>query len=273
MTGPAMPTEGERWSRLAARMLAPNPGPMTLDGTNSFVLREPGSASVVVVDPGPHIPGHLARLAAAGTVELILLTHRHADHSEAAAPFAAMTGAPVRAKDPDLCRLAPPLADDEVLTAAGVRIRVLATPGHTADSVSFVLPDDRRANGVGDDGGSVLTGDTILGRGTTVIAPPDGTLADYLDSLAALRTLGAALVLPAHGPALPDLAAVCEGYLAHRRDRLRDVTAALTALGVPASTDADTVARVTDAVYPDVDPAIRFAAEASTRAQLHYLTD
>jgi glyoxylase-like metal-dependent hydrolase (beta-lactamase superfamily II) len=106
---------------------------MSLDGTNSYLIAAPGAAARVAVDPGPRDEPHLQALAGDGPVELILITHRHADHTAAAARFSALTGAPVRAADPAHCHGAPPLQDGEVIRAAGTDIRVLATPGHTAD--------------------------------------------------------------------------------------------------------------------------------------------
>lgn len=263
-----------RWTRLVTRVQAPNAGPMTLDGTNSLVIGAPGGGGVVVVDPGPEDAGHLRALQQFGPVELILLTHHHHDHTEAAPRFATLTGAPVRAFDAALCLDAPPLVDGERIEAAGTVVEVVATPGHTADSVSLHLPADAAAaDPAASVTGSMLTGDTILGRGTTIIASPDGSLADYLASLDRLRGYGAIPALPAHGAMLPDLAAVSRIYAAHRRTRLDEVRAALIALGKPASTDADLIAAVTDAVYGSVDPAVRFAAEASVRAQLVYLRD
>jgi glyoxylase-like metal-dependent hydrolase (beta-lactamase superfamily II) len=251
-------------SPLATLVRAPNPGPMTLDGTNSYVVRAPGSRGVVVVDPGPSDAGHLERLASFGPVELVLLTHHHADHSESLAEFARMTDAPARAIDPAFCVGAPPLADGERIRAAGIDLEVLATPGHTADSVCFSLPGD-------DAHGSMLTGDTILGRGTTIISDPDGALGPYLDSLARLSAFtdgagGAVTVLPGHGPVLRDLASMCEDYRIHRAERLDQIRAALAELGADAS-----VGEVTDLVYADTDASVRSAAEASVRAQLRYL--
>ncbi|HSP51478.1 MAG TPA: MBL fold metallo-hydrolase [Cryobacterium sp.] len=249
----------QRSSLLTRRLLAPNPGPMTLDGTNSYLIAAPGADSVVVVDPGPVDVDHLAALTEAGSIDLVLITHHHADHSAASERFARLTGARVRAFDPAFCVDGRPLTDGEQIEAGGTRIRVIATPGHTADSVCFQLPDDGPH-------GSVLTGDTILGRGTSIIAHPDGTLDGYLRSLAALRALGPATVLPAHGPVLPDLQAICDAYLAHRHQRLDEVRGALAELGPDA-----TVALVTDRVYAHTDASVRFAAEASVHAQLAYL--
>ena len=248
-----------RSSDLTRYRLAPNPGPMSLDGTQSYLIAAPESRGVVVVDPGPLDEVHLAELAAAGDVELVLITHHHIDHTEASERFHELTGAPVRALDPALCFGGEPLTDGEVIRAAGVDIHVLATPGHTADSVSFRLPADGPH-------GSVLTGDTILGRGTTIIAYPDGRLGPYLDSLARLEILGPAKVLPAHGGTLPDLSAICREYASHRQLRLDQIRSALEHLGADASVD-----DVTDHVYTDIDAAVRLAAEASVAAQLDYL--
>lgn len=243
---------------------APNPGPMTLDGTNSWVLRAPGARGSIVVDPGPTDAAHLDRLAEGG-VELVLITHRHPDHTEAVDAFARLTGAPVRAIDAAWCRGGEPLADGERIAAGGVELEVLTTPGHTADSACFALREPGRAAPV-----AVFTGDTVLGRGTTIIAHPDGALGPYLDALARLRELGAGgepvTVLPGHGPVLPDLTAICDAYLAHRAERLDQVRDALARLGADASVEA-----VTDDVYGDVEAGVRFAAEASVRAQLAYL--
>ncbi|WP_166851631.1 MBL fold metallo-hydrolase [Isoptericola sp. BMS4] len=240
---------------------------MTLDGTRSVVLRAPGSSSCVVVDPGPDDEAHLRALAGTGPVELVLITHRHADHTAGSPRLREFTGAPVRAADPAHCHGGTPLRDGETIQAAGVRVDVLATPGHTADSVSFVV------TGPGEDP-VVLTGDTVLGRGTTVITEPDGSLADYLDSLDALERVGEGRrAVPAHGPALDDLGPVVRAYRAHRLERLDQVRGALGELGVDAgSAVADGVVdAVVDQVYADVDPAVRGAARQSVAAQLTYL--
>ncbi|MFM9032679.1 MAG: MBL fold metallo-hydrolase [Mycobacterium sp.] len=239
----------------AAVLVCDNPGPLTLEGTNTWVLKAPGSTESVIVDPGPDDPGHIERLAALGRVALILISHRHGDHTEGIDRLVGATGATVRSVGSGFLRgRGGYLRDGEVIAAAGLRITVLATPGHTADSVSFVLDD------------AVLTADTVLGRGTAVIDAEDGSLRDYLDSLRRLRGLGRRTVLPGHGPDLDDLAAVAEMYLAHRQDRLEQVRQALRVLGEDAS-----ARQVVEHVYADVDRSLWEAAESSVRAQLDYL--
>jgi glyoxylase-like metal-dependent hydrolase (beta-lactamase superfamily II) len=245
---------------LASVLLARNPSPMTLDGTNTWLLRAPDHEACVVVDPGEDDSEHLALVAGCGPVELVLLTHRHHDHAGGAARFAALTGAPVRALDPTLVLGSEALADGDVVAAAGVELRVLGTPGHTSDSLCFLLdgPDTEPA---------VLTGDTILGRGTTVIAHPDGALGPYLGSLRRLAELpDGTTVLPGHGPELPDAPATARAYLAHRRQRLDQVRDALAALGPDA-----TARQVVELVYADVDRSLWPVAEWSVRAQLDHL--
>jgi glyoxylase-like metal-dependent hydrolase (beta-lactamase superfamily II) len=245
---------------------------MTLDGTNTWVLREPGADRAVVVDPGPIEDGHLDRLVAeTGEVGLVLVTHHHVDHSEVAAAFADAKGCAVRALDPAYCHRGDPVADGEVLDVDGLELRVLTTPGHTADSISLVLPAQK----------ALLSGDMVLGRGTTVVAHPDGQLAPYFDSIQKMRALVAAgeveTIWPAHGPVLDDAGAVLDHYLVHRRERLAQVETALRELGVPLTRelaeDDALPRRVVEVVYADVDRSVWFAAELSVRAQLAYLAD
>jgi glyoxylase-like metal-dependent hydrolase (beta-lactamase superfamily II) len=246
----------------ASVVLQNNPTIMTLDGTNTWLLRAPDSPDAVVIDPGPADETHLTGVAAAaGRVATILLTHGHADHSEGAARLHSLTGAPVRALDPTHRLGSEGLGEGEVVAAAGVELRVWATPGHSSDSLSFLLSGD-------DNAPAVLTGDTILGRGTTVVAYPDGDLGAYLDSLRRLRELGEATVLPGHGPELAAAGTAAEAYLAHRAERLDQVRDALSVLGPDASARA-----VVEHVYTDVDPVLWDAAELSVRAQLAYLRE
>ncbi len=248
-------------SERASFVLADNPGIMTLDGTNTWVLREPGATTSVVVDPGPDDEAHLdAVLAAAGRVGLVLYTHHHGDHTEAFETMLRRTGAPSRAVAERFCSGADPLVDGEVLDVDGLRLEVVLTPGHTADSVCFRLLDEP----------ALLTGDTVLGRGTTVVAHPDGALGPYLDSLARLRELveegGARRLLPGHGPVVEDARAVLDHYVDHRHERLDQVRAAVEA-------GHDTPRAVVEHVYADVDPVLWDAAELSVRAQLDHLAE
>ena len=236
----------------AGVVLAPNPGPMTLDGTNTWVLRAPGAEGAVVVDPGPLTEPHLTEVAGCGPVDVVLLTHGHADHSAGARRFAELTGARVRALDPGHRLGGEGLGEGDVVVGGGLEVRVWATPGHTADSLSFLLDD------------AVLTGDTVLGRGTTVVAHPDGVLGDYLTSLRRLRELGARTVLPGHGPELPSAGEAAERYLAHREARLEQVQAAVAG-------GASSAADVVEVVYADVDRALWPAATLSVLAQLEHL--
>lgn len=248
-----------RVTERASFILADNPGIMTLDGTNTWILREPGAERSVVVDPGPDLSHHLdAVIEAAGDVALVLFTHHHLDHTEALETFRRRTGAPTRAISPDYTRDAEPLRDGEVIEVDGLAINVVESPGHTRDSVSFVLPHDR----------ALLTGDMVLGRGTTVVTHPDGSLGLYLESIRRMRSLvGDGLVetiLPAHGPVVNNPAQVLDYYLSHREERLEQVRSARAA-------GATTAREVVEIVYADVDPVLWGAAEMSVRAQLEYL--
>ncbi|UXA13101.1 MBL fold metallo-hydrolase [Mycobacterium sp. SMC-8] len=241
----------------ASVLLCENPGLMTLDGTNTWVLRGPGCEEMVVIDPGPDDKDeHIERLAALGPIPLVLISHRHGDHTGGIDRLVDLTGAVVRSVGSGFQRgLGGSLTDGEVIDAAGLKITVMATPGHTADSVSFLVDDDL-----------VLTADTILGRGTTVIDDEDGDLGDYLESLRRLRGLGHRRVLPGHGPELDDMVAVSQMYLTHREERLDQVRAALRALGEDA-----TARQIVEHVYTDVDEKLWDAAEWSVQAQLNFL--
>lgn len=250
---------GGQASANAHCLLQGNPGPMTLDGTNTWVLLSPGGSEAIVIDPGEDEAAHQQRIvdhvAALGArVSRIVLTHGHHDHSAGAPRLARLSGAPVRA----VGRGHDDLSDGDVLHAGDLEVRVVATPGHTADSISFALPADH----------ALLTGDTVLGRGTTVVAHPDGELEAYLNSLERIAALtgggSVTSILPGHGPTVPDAAAMVDFYRVHRRERLDQVRAAL-ADGAP---DADAVVA---RVYADVDRSVWPAAKMSVLAQMTYL--
>ncbi|SDS16622.1 MBL fold metallo-hydrolase [Actinopolymorpha singaporensis] len=262
----------------AVCVLADNPGPMTLSGTNTWVLFG-SSGDALVVDPGPADEGHLRQVLAAGAsrggrVTGAVLTHGHLDHSEGARRFAELAGCPLRAVAPAYARDGG-LADGDVLTVDDLALRVVATPGHTSDSVSFLVPDlagtdpGDTASSVGGAGAAVLlTGDTVLGQGTTVVAHPDGALGPYLASLRRLRDLVAQVpvrqLLPGHGPPVEDPRGVLDHYLTHRAERLEQVRAAVRS-------GARTPREVVERVYAEVDRSLWPAAEQSVRAQLDYL--
>jgi glyoxylase-like metal-dependent hydrolase (beta-lactamase superfamily II) len=230
-------------------LLAPNPGPMTLEGTNTWVLRAPGGRSVVL-DCGPLLDDHLEAVAAAATeggreVGAVLVTHHHLDHAEGLPRFAEKTGVALT-----------PVGEGDVVTVDGLTLQVLATPGHTADSVTFLDADD----------GTLYTGDTLLGRGTTVVAHPDGRLGDYLDSLARLAGIDAQRIRPGHGPVVTDVAGWITYYRQHREHRLQQVRDARAA-------GASTAAQVVETVYADVEEVLWPAATLSVLAQLAYLDE
>jgi glyoxylase-like metal-dependent hydrolase (beta-lactamase superfamily II) len=245
-------------TRSVSRLLAPNPNPMTLDGTNTWVLREPGGEQCVVIDPGPLENGHVEKVAELAPIALIIVTHGHYDHCESAPLLHELTGAPVIGRDQSLCIDSDPFSDRPGrTTVAGVEWLTILTPGHSSDSVSLLLESDR----------ALLTGDTVLGRGTAVVAHPDGQLGPYLESLQRLRDLAETevdIVLPGHGPVLDRPLDVLDYYLSHRQERLEQVRAAVAA----GDTDAQAIV---ERVYADVDPILWSAAKMSVLAQLDYL--
>lgn len=236
---------------------ANNPSPMTLDGTNTYVVVTP--MGNVVIDPGPDLPVHLNAVASHGAVVVALLTHRHSDHSAGAVAFHELTGAPVRAVDSALTLGGPVVGGGDELAFGDVVLHAVATPGHTSDSMCFAAE-------IG--GTNVLfSGDTVLGCGTTIVAHPDGRLDDYLTSLHNLRDMTSGSpwqLLPGHGPVRDDAHAVISEYIAHRMERLDQVRAALAS---GAKTEWDVV----EIVYADVDRSVRSAAAATVRAQLEFL--
>ncbi|WP_346620347.1 MBL fold metallo-hydrolase [Blastococcus montanus] len=242
---------------LVSRVLAANPSPMTLDGTNTYLVGAPGSGQAVVVDPGPDEPAHLAAVEAAlagrdARCVAVLVTHHHGDHAEAALPWGTRFGAVVAAAAP---AVAGPggrvLQPGERLRLAGTVIDVVPTPGHTADHLAFRV-----------ESGAVLVGDHVLGRGTSVVTHPEGDVLAYLESLRRVHALGPSALYPGHGPALTeDPGAVLEFYLAHRAYRERQLLDAL-------ADGARSVDELVAAVYAQVPRELWPAAAQSTRATL-----
>jgi glyoxylase-like metal-dependent hydrolase (beta-lactamase superfamily II) len=236
-------------------LTAQNPSPYTLEGTNTYVLGPTGQA--VVIDPGPDDAAHVTRLhdhmAASGRrVGLILLTHGHSDHRGAAEALAQATGATVRGWDtPDT-----PLRDEEGIAFAGGPLRVLHTPGHAPDHVVFYWENE----------GVLFSGDLILGTGTVNVTPPGGSMTEYLCSLERVGRLRLVLIAPGHGPLIRMANQRINEYLVHRRRREQQVLEVLA--GGP-----QTVPALVEAIYPDLDPRLRRAAEGTVAAHLEKLVD
>lgn len=224
---------------------APNPGPFTLDGTNTYLVGDH-----VVIDPGPNIESHVEAIRAAMPgLTTILITHRHGDHAPAALPLSHATRARIVAPRNVLEET------DEIISGGEVveGLEVIATPGHTNEHVCFLTSE-----------GDLFTGDTILGFGTTAIFPPDGNMADYIASLRKLRAREPRRIFPAHGPVRDDAVALIDEYIAHRLEREQQVIAALR-------NGARTVDELRQAIYPDLDPRLRGAAEVQIQAHLNKL--
>ena len=214
---------------------ATNPGPLTLGGTNTYVC------GGTVVDPGPEDEPHLDAIMAAGPVEIIVLTHRHPDHSAGAGRLSGMSGATVLAFGAGF--------EDGDLLAPG--LLAVHTPGHAPDHVCFWHPQSR----------TLLSGDLIAGSGSIMVAPPDGDLTAYMASLELVRSLNPARILPGHGPEVTEAAAKIEEYIAHRREREERVVAALSA-------GATSVQEIAALAYRDVPSSMRPYAELAVRAHL-----
>ncbi|CAA9404914.1 MAG: MBL-fold metallo-hydrolase superfamily [uncultured Propionibacteriaceae bacterium] len=246
------------------RVVAPNPGPMTLDGTNTWIVGDPLRGAVVVADPGPADDDHLRLImeACAGGIADIVLTHRHSDHSDGAPVLAALAGCGVRAADPTQQIGVGPLVHGELITVPGAELVAISTPGHTSDSTSLLVHGEDAQRWL-------VSGDMVLGRGTAVITSPDGDLAAYLESLdvmeAAVLDADVKEILPGHGPRVTRPLELLRWYRQHRLERLEQVRAALAA-------GARTASEVVAIVYADIDPSLRLAAAQSVAAQLEYLS-
>ncbi len=229
------------------RVLANNPGPFTLEGTNTWIL---GAGPSLVIDPGPDDDVHLSAVAgAAGDVAAILLTHAHPDHAPGAAALSRQVGAPVLAFRPGAGQER--IRDQQVVEANGVRLRVVHTPGHTPDHVVLWVAAQ----------GALFTGDAVLGRGTSVVNPPEGDLTAYLRSLRRMQALQPRVLYPGHGPTVFDAAKKLTEYVAHRAMRERQVVEALEVGG-------RTVRDIVPGIYGEYPPELFPVAERQVLAHL-----
>lgn len=233
-------------------IVAPNPGPFTLDGSRSYVLD-----GEVVIDPGPDIGSHVeAVLAAAPRLQAIFITHGHADHAPAAAALKSRTGAAVHAPPGVLTDIANQhLADGAIWTFGSFRLEAIATPGHTPEHFCFLTA-----------GGDLFSGDTVLGEGTTAVSPPEGNMRAYMESLQRLRDRALRRIYPGHGPVREDAVAWIDSYIAHRRQREEQILALLREGG-------RSIRDLRTAIYPDLDGRLHRAAELQILAHLQDLLE
>jgi glyoxylase-like metal-dependent hydrolase (beta-lactamase superfamily II) len=263
---PAAPLGGlprvARLDDLVTRVLAPNPSMMALDGTNTYLVCATGSGEAAVVDPGPPDEAHLSRVQQAladlgADCRWILVTHHHIDHAEAALPWADRLGARVGAAARPVAGPRGRLLDwGDRLRVGSTTVTVVPTPGHCSDHLAFRL-----------ESGAVLSGDHILGRGTSVVTYPDGDLTAYLESLRRVLDLGPSALYPGHGPEMTeDPTAVVRFYLNHRDYRQRQILTVL--MDGPAD-----AAALVGHIYQDTARALWPFAEQSTRAALRGLAD
>jgi glyoxylase-like metal-dependent hydrolase (beta-lactamase superfamily II) len=259
--------EAERTEPLVRRVLATNPSAFTFTGTQTYVVGAGGD--VAVIDPGPAEEEHLAALVAAiggARVSAILCTHTHRDHSPAAAPLAARTGAPIVGCAPLVVSDDGPrsdasfdptyapdrvLADGESLAGEGWTLTAVATPGHTSNHLCFALEES----------GALFTGDHVMGWSTSIVSPPDGDMTDYMESLQKLHDRDDRIYYPAHGPAVTRPRQLVRGMIGHRRQRENQILRQI----------AGGTARIADmvpAMYKGVDQRLWPAAERSVLAHL-----
>lgn len=230
----------------AVVLLAPNPSVFTGRGTNTYLVGDGGT--LACIDPGPDDAGHLAAILAAaaplGRIETVLLSHSHPDHRPLAWALAEQTGAAIRCMEPGRADDgALPIGDGDRVRAGGITLEAVHTPGHAADHLCYWDADTR----------TLYTGDHVLEGMTTVIAPPDGDMAAYMDSLERVRRLRPAVIRPGHGAAVDDAAALIDEYLAHRREREQQVLRSARQHGEPVAPDAlvpDIYAHYPQALWP-----------------------
>lgn len=259
----------EQVEPLVLRVLAPNPSPYTFTGTQTYVVGPVDGPDCAVIDPGPYEPAHIdAIIAAIGgrKVVAILCTHTHRDHSPAAAPLAAKTGAPIVGCAPLMLQVVGPrsdeafdptyapdrvLADGEGMRGTGWTLTAVATPGHTSNHLCFALEES----------GALFTGDHVMGWSTSVVIPPDGDMGDYMASLEKLMARDDTRYHSAHGAAIEKPKQLVRGMIGHRRQRENQIMRLL-------AEEARPVSAFIPAMYKGLDPRLIPAAEMSVTAHL-----
>jgi glyoxylase-like metal-dependent hydrolase (beta-lactamase superfamily II) len=264
----------EKISPLVRRVLCGNPGPFTFRGTASFII---GSGDVAIIDPGPDDPAHLEALLRAvkgENVSHILVTHTHLDHSPLAGRLKSATGAPILAYGPPAnpadagqglrldASIDPDFSPDitlrhgDVVAGGNWTLESVFTPGHMSNHMSYALKEER----------ALFCGDHVMAWSTSVIAPPDGDMGQYFNSLRLLLDRDDAIYYPAHGPARPDPLPLVRAYLVHRRQREESIVTRL-------KRGDRTIGQIVKANYADVDPRLHPAAALSTLAHLRHLIE
>jgi glyoxylase-like metal-dependent hydrolase (beta-lactamase superfamily II) len=251
-------------SPMVRRIVCENPSSMTGPGTNTYLV---GIDEIAVIDPGPDDRRHLDAIAGCGgdRIRWILLTHTHEDHSPGAVGLKARTGADILAFGPGAglgnvdVPLDGTLGDGDVIEATEYHLTVLHTPGHASNHLCYLLPEER----------TLFTGDHIMQGSTVVIAPPDGDMAAYVESLERLKQIKPRLraIAPGHGHLILNPASVIDGYIAHRLAREEQVLAELRKTG------SATIGELVQRIYADVPPELHSWAELSVWAHLRKLAD
>jgi glyoxylase-like metal-dependent hydrolase (beta-lactamase superfamily II) len=258
-------------SPLVRRVLAPNKGPFTFTGTCSYIL---GKGHLALIDPGPDVAEHIELLLMqlrGESIDHIVITHTHRDHSPAARAIKAATGAKIIGCAPhqpdqtktigridashDLDHLPDLIMQNgDVLSADGFHLEAIATPGHASNHLCFALPEEN----------SLFSGDHVMAWSTTIVAPPDGNMADYMASLEKLRSRGEHIFWPGHGGPVQDPQRFMRGLAQHRRQREAAILKCL-------ASDQGTIAEIVARIYEGIDPRLTMGASLSVLAHLEDL--
>jgi glyoxylase-like metal-dependent hydrolase (beta-lactamase superfamily II) len=239
-------------SPLVRRIVAPNPGMMTGPGTNTYLV---GIDEIAVIDPGPDDPTHLDAIAGCGgdRIRWIICTHTHPDHSPGAAGLKARTGAEVLAYDArDGLEIDTKIRDGGRIEATEFRLRAVHTPGHASNHLCYVLEEEH----------VLFSGDHIMEGSTVVISPPDGNMAQYLESLAKVRAIRLKAIAPGHGRLIEDPKEAIDDYVTHRLAREQQILDLVTESGTTKIDD------LVEVIYADINPDLHPVARKTVHAHL-----